>query len=263
MKLPTVSVVVLNHNYGRYVGEALESARAQEPGDYRLSEILVIDDGSTDGSHQVLAQFTGVRVISKPHEGFAGTLNRTVQEATSDWIAPLDADDSFMPHKLRTVAQQLCDPNLLVIQHAEYVVDAEGYPFAEGTHPGGSTSTLLVRTQAAKDLLPVTNELFFHVFADLGHGVQLSEPLTRYRVHEASMTDRRRPGVWADHMAGVCEDVAVRLDQLRTDPPLWATADQLGRLSSVYRARAVHHRLEAINQRDRWSLSPGRKGTAG
>lgn len=261
MTLPSVSIVILSHNYRQYVGNALASAVAQKPGDYRLAEVVVIDDGSTDGSHEVYAQFLGVRVVRKAHEGFGPTLTRAVREAVGDWIAPLDADDSFVPNKLHILAPFLHDPDLLFLQHAEHVIDAEGHPFAEGVHPGGSTSTLLVRSQAVRDLLPVTNELFFHVLADLGHGVQLPEPLTRYRVHATNMTDRRTPGAFADYMAGVCAHVAARLDELRDNPPTWATAGQLGALAEDYRDRAVDQHAEAERQRERAGTRTGGEGT--
>lgn len=247
---PSIAVVVLSHNYARYVGEALTSAVTQEPGEYTLAEVVVVDDGSIDDSHEVYGRFPEVRVVAKAHEGFASTLTRAITEASGDWLAPLDADDAFTPDKLRTLAPHLADPNLLFVQHAEYVVDADGHAFGDGTHPGGSTSTLLVRTAAARDLLPVTNELFFHVLADVGRGIRLAQPLTRYRVHDASMTDRRTPGVFADYMAGVCTEVATRLDQLRACPPNWATPDQLTGLSAAYETRAAAHRRDARRQRN-------------
>ncbi len=255
MMPPSVSIVVLNHNYGRYVDDALASAVGQEPGDYRLAEVVVIDDGSTDHSHEVYRRFPGIRVVRKAHEGFAATLTRAVREASGDWLAPLDADDAFTPDKLRTLAPHLADPTRLLIQHAEYVIDADGRPFAEGTHPGGATSTLVVRADAAADLLPVTNELFFHVLADLGHGICRPEPLTHYRVHEASMTDRRTPGVFSDYMAGVCADLAVRLDQLSTSPPTWVNAAQLADLRALYRRRTAKFRDDARRQRDQVGCS--------
>jgi len=181
---PSVSVVILSHNYGRYVAEALASAVNQEPGGYQLAEVVVVDDGSTDDSHTVFDRSPTVRVVCQPQEGFGSTLTRAFGTVAGDWVAPLDADDSFVPDKLRTLAPYLHDRGTLFIQHAEQVIDAEGRPFGEGTHSGGSTSSLLVRSTAARDLLPVTNELF-HVVADLGHGSKRPEPLTRYRVHEA------------------------------------------------------------------------------
>lgn len=260
MTVPTVSIVILNHNYEDYVGEALASAVSQQPGNYRLAEIVVIDDGSIDGSRRVFERFPSVRVITKENAGFGPTLTRAVREAVGDWVAPLDADDSFTPDKLRRLASHLADPATLFIQHAEYVIDARGHAFAEGTHPGGSTSTLLIRTRAAQDLLPVTNELFFHVLADLGHGVRFADPLTRYRVHDRSMTDRRTPAAFADYMADVCLEVAGCLDRLRRVPPQWASAEQLEPLAQRYRAQSVAHREEAELQRDRARMSQLRKG---
>ena len=249
MTLPSISIVVLSYNYERYLGAALASAVGQEPGAYRLAEVVVVDDGSTDGSAALIAGFPGVRLIRTPHEGFGPTLTRAVGAAAGDWVAPLDADDTFAPDKLRVLAPHLRDPGLLFVQHGEHVIDADGNMFAEGRHPGGSTSTLMIRTRAARELLPVTNELFFHVLADLGHGIRLDEPLTSYRVHDGSMTDRRTPGVFADYMAGICLGVARRLDQLGDSPPRWATAEQLAQLSKDYLAQAADRHDEADHQR--------------
>ena len=245
MTVPSISVVVMNHNYERYVGQALASIGDQQPGDYRLAGAVIIDDGSTDGSHEVYQRFPAFRVIHQAWAGFAATLTRAVAEASGDWIALLDADDAFTPDKLRVLAPHLADPDLLLIQHAEFVVDAAGQPFAEGTHPGGSTSTLVVRTDAARDLLPVTNELFFHVLADLGYGLRLAEPLTRYRVHDQSMTNRHTPGAFPRYMAGVCTEVATRLDKLCDRPPGWASPAQLAAAADKYRVQARRHGRDA------------------
>ena len=61
--------------------------------------------------------------------------------------------------------------------------------------------------------------------------------------------------VFRDYMAGVCADVAVRLDQLRSNPPAWATAGQLTDLAVAYRTRADENRGEAIRQRARARLA--------
>lgn len=106
----------------------------------------------------------------------------------------------------------------------------------------------------------MTNELYFHALADLGHGLRLPEPLTRYRVHEESMTDRYTPGVFADYMASVCVDLSARLDRLCGHPPGWARADQLATLAARYRARAAEHRDDAHRQREQSLLGVTREG---
>lgn len=252
---PRVSVCVLNHNYAQFLGQAIESCLAQEPGDYHLEEIVVLDDGSTDESLDVCARYGDrVRVVPLEHGGFAATLTESVRRCRGDWLALLDADDWFAPGKLRTVAPRL-RPGVRFVQHWEHVVDGEGQPLVPGAHPGGNTSTLLVERAAVTQLLPVTNEKYFHVLDDLGHGIRLTEPLTAYRVHGANMTDRERPGVHQTYMAGVCEGIADRLTELRRRPPAWAGPTALRRLAWHYRAEARAHTVEA-------ALQEGRRGAA-
>jgi glycosyltransferase involved in cell wall biosynthesis len=84
-----VSVVITNYNYGEYVSEAIESCRAQtEP-----PEIIVVDDGSTDNSDQVLHGLDGVTVITQHNQGVAAARNAGIARATGDYIICLDADD--------------------------------------------------------------------------------------------------------------------------------------------------------------------------
>ena len=246
--LPTVSIVILNHNYEQYVAEAIESALAQRPGAYELVEVVVIDDGSTDRSHQIYQRYPSLRVVRSSHYGFGATLTRAIREADGDWVALLDADDAFEPIKLHRLAPTLADPTVSVVQNGEYVVDADGEPFAEGYHPGGATSTLLARVVDARPLLPISNEMFLHVLAEAGRGSVVPDPLTRYRVHEQSMTDRSTPGVFSKYMATVCTDIRSRLDQLVLDPPEWATREQLLRWSAGYRDKASAYRRESIKQ---------------
>lgn len=91
MASPRVSVVVPCHNAARYLAAALESACAQQP---HLAEILVIDDGSTDGSDAVAEGFGPlVRCVRQEHRGISEARNRGLALAGGDVIAFLDADD--------------------------------------------------------------------------------------------------------------------------------------------------------------------------
>jgi hypothetical protein len=247
--VPRISVCILSHNYAHFLRQAIESCLAQEPGDYHLEEIVVLDDGSTDGTLELCAEFADrIRVVPLPHGGFAATLTECVRRCGGDWIAFLDADDWFAPAKLRTVAGRLRGP-VRFVQHWEYVVDGAGDALVPDPHPGGNTSTVLVHRAAALRLLPVTNEKFFHVLDDLGHGARLTEPLTYYRVHQANMTDRTTPGAHQEYMADVCRAVAVRLTELTAAPPAWAGRGALRRLAWHYRAEASAHDVEAALQR--------------
>jgi glycosyltransferase involved in cell wall biosynthesis len=249
--LPRISICILSYNYGRYLRRAIDSSVQQEPGGYELEEILVVDGGSTDGSLDICAVYgEHVRVFARPRVPFATTLTDCIEQSRGDWVALLDADDWFAPEKLSVVAPHLHGGTLL-IQHWEYVTDGDEVLLVPGPHPGGSTSTLVVNRRAALDLLPVSNELFFHVLADVGRGVQLTDPLTYYRVHQASMTDRKTPGVRQEYLAGVCVALAGRIDGLAVASPAWATESALRRLVHHYRAEARAHEVEAALQRGR------------
>jgi glycosyltransferase involved in cell wall biosynthesis len=96
---PLVSVVIPVRNGAAFVSDAIDSGLAQS---YRPIEIVVVDDGSTDGTGEALAAFGDVvRAVHQHAAGAAAARNRGVQEARGDFIAFLDADDLWVPDKLR------------------------------------------------------------------------------------------------------------------------------------------------------------------
>src|SRR5688500_14867542 len=104
--LPFVSCLITTYNYGRYVGEALDSVLAQDyPADRR--EIIVVDDGSTDDTPQVLARYADrVKIIRQANAGVCAATERGLSETRGELIATLDADDVWLPGKLhRQVAR--------------------------------------------------------------------------------------------------------------------------------------------------------------
>lgn len=93
----TVTVVVPAYNAERYLGEAIASVRNQS---VPPSEIVVVDDGSTDGTASWRSRLGDVRWIAAPHAGAAAARNLGVRAATSRFLAFLDADDLWVPSKL-------------------------------------------------------------------------------------------------------------------------------------------------------------------
>lgn len=90
-----VSIVVLCHNYARFLPEAVESALAQ---DYPNIELIVIDDGSTDDSLEVANRYADrATVLTQPNQGLARTCNRGAGEATGEYFLFLSADDRLEP----------------------------------------------------------------------------------------------------------------------------------------------------------------------
>ncbi|MFR9725047.1 glycosyltransferase family 2 protein [Streptomyces sp. MS19] len=248
-RLPRISCVILCHNYGRYLDRAISSCLEQEPGGFVLHEVIVIDDGSSDETEEVCQRRKGeIKIIRRDRRGFGQTLTDAFLASTGDWVALLDADDWFYPSKLRICANAMAGETLF-LQHWETVVDSQGNPLLEGPHPGGNTSTLVIHRQAALGLLPVSNEIFFHTLRDVGRGVGLQDPLTFYRVHPRSMTDRSTPGVSQDYRAEVCSALSDRLRRMSREPPPWASARQLRRASWKFRSLAAAHRVESAVQR--------------
>jgi glycosyltransferase involved in cell wall biosynthesis len=94
-----VAVVIPVRDGAAYLGEALASVLGQ---DLPAREVVVVDDGSTDASAEVArAAGAGVRVVAQAPLGAGAARNRGVAETRAEWIAFLDADDRWLPSKLR------------------------------------------------------------------------------------------------------------------------------------------------------------------
>jgi glycosyltransferase involved in cell wall biosynthesis len=99
---PLVSILINNYNYGAFLPVAIESALNQT---YNQVEVIVVDDGSTDDSGQILQQYGDtIRVILKPNGGQASSFNVGFAACQGEIICFLDADDWFVPEKAAQVA---------------------------------------------------------------------------------------------------------------------------------------------------------------
>lgn len=104
-RTPAVSVILPTYNRGAMLRESVDSVLAQSFTDW---ELLIIDDGSTDGSVASLPSDPRIRVIATAHSGSpASARNVGFREARGEWIALLDSDDSWLPAKLATQLQAL------------------------------------------------------------------------------------------------------------------------------------------------------------
>jgi glycosyltransferase involved in cell wall biosynthesis len=105
MKSPSISAVVTVYNAEEYVAQALQAILSQTR---PPEEVLVVNDGSTDGTLNELAQFgKDIRVISQANGGHANALNRGFSEARGDYLAKCDADDIWEPEKLMRQVEAL------------------------------------------------------------------------------------------------------------------------------------------------------------
>ncbi len=111
MQSPLISCIVPVYNGERYLKEALDSILAQT---YRPLEIIVADDGSTDGTASVVANYGNrVRCLWQPNAGPAAARNRGLSLVQGEFVAFLDADDLWHPGKLeRQIARFQARPGL-------------------------------------------------------------------------------------------------------------------------------------------------------
>ncbi|MGF1534728.1 MAG: glycosyltransferase family 2 protein [Bernardetiaceae bacterium] len=208
-----VSVCMPVYNAERFLAEAIESVLYQSFQDF---ELLVINDGSTDGSSAILAQYahdSRVRVLHNPeNKGLFFTRNRYLQEARGDYIALLDADDVALPERLsRQVAILDNRPDLGLVGSAIERITETGQPINRmtfETDPERLPALLLFQNCFAQSTV-----MFRRAFARLGYReafppaedyelwcrmaretrlMNISEPLVKYREHTGGISKRRQ-----------------------------------------------------------------------
>lgn len=214
---PSFSVIVTNYNYHTYVIQAIESILAQH---YPAAEILVVDDGSTDGSRELLTERYGqrpnVRLLFKENGGQLSSFIVAASHCSGDILCFLDADDRWTPGYLcRLAIEYSRDPNLdFVYTNVRFVGAREGQwheyqedydsglsalPTVFMGHPVGSpTSALSMRRALALRVLDLPDSflLDWRIRADdcLVYGASalggrkryLAALLVDYRVHDAN-----------------------------------------------------------------------------
>jgi glycosyltransferase involved in cell wall biosynthesis len=130
---PLLSVCIVNFNYERFVGEAIESALSQT---YDHVEVVVVDDGSTDGSRDVIARYGDlVRPVFKENGGHSSACDAGFAAAAGDVVMFLDSDDVLLPDVGRRVMHEFAaQPGLAKAQFRLAVVDGDLRPTGE-VHP--------------------------------------------------------------------------------------------------------------------------------
>jgi glycosyltransferase involved in cell wall biosynthesis len=211
MTAPRVSVLIDTYNYGRFIEEAVESALAQDfP--HEQMEILVVDDGSTDDTQERLKKYAGrMYYFRKENGGQASAFNFGLARARGEIVAFLDADDYWLPGKLKRVVEEFeRHPEAGMVYHNLRKLDADG-AMSEGGFAGVSgllpsdrrkllgydlhpTSTLAFRRSVLDQLLPVPEELVIQADAQLSACaiflapvVYVAEPLAVYRIHGGNL----------------------------------------------------------------------------
>ena len=113
-----VSVIIPTYNRGWILKEAIDSVQAQ---DYKDFELIVVDDGSTDNTSDVLALYgNDIKALFQKNKGVSAARNRGIAEASGQFIAFLDSDDLWLPQKLSTQIEFFNQtPDALICQTEE------------------------------------------------------------------------------------------------------------------------------------------------
>jgi glycosyltransferase involved in cell wall biosynthesis len=123
MTSPTVSVVVPTYNRARFLGAAVDSVRAQT---YPCTEIVIVDDGSTDDTAQMVAKLgDGIRYIAQANAGPAAARNRGIHVARGDLVAFLDTDDRWLPEKIARQVEILQREPRVALVGADMAIEDE------------------------------------------------------------------------------------------------------------------------------------------
>jgi glycosyltransferase involved in cell wall biosynthesis len=191
-----VSVVIGVYNAERYIAEAIDSVLAQ---DHRPLELIVVDDGSTDGSGDVVRRYPDVVYIRQENGGNGSARNTGVAAASGEFLAFLDADDRFTPGKLSLQLRALEeDPGLdLVFGHVQEFVSPEldeetraGIrPPAPEPMPWTAPNLMLIRRAAFDRVGPFETGIRVGVTVDWF--LRAKEAELRYRVLPETVLERR------------------------------------------------------------------------
>jgi hypothetical protein len=212
MPEPMVSALMAAYNAEPFIAEAIESALAQDwPAD-RL-EVVVVDDGSTDGTAEVVERYLGtgrVRLIRQANAGPCGAVNAALTVACGEWLALLDADDAWPRDKLRVQGAVLeSRPEVGLVYGDMRVVDEHGDVIQESWLEGeplipegrcvaellagnpATASSILMRASVVEPIpaeIPYTDWWFAARAALVSEIAYVAEPRTLYRFHGGNIT---------------------------------------------------------------------------
>ncbi len=209
MILPRVSIVICNHNYARFLGDAISSALTQRR---RAHEVIVVDDGSTDDSLAIARRFGDqIALVSQANGGQVAAYNTGLSAVSGDVVIFLDSDDRLRPDAVDAVARAMADEAVARVHYRLSLIGPDGTAkgpvipsqMAEGdladtvrrgrlffAAPGSGNA---YRVSALRRLMPIPAHRqdrhgadFFAGYgtALLGRVRALPEALAEYRVHK-------------------------------------------------------------------------------
>jgi len=265
-----VSIVIDNYNYGRFLGQAIDSALAQT---WSAVEVIVVDDGSTDGSAEVIRSYGDrLRALFQPNGGQASVINAGFAQSHGQVVIFLDADDILLPQAAERAAAVFSSrPGTAKVQYRMRVIDAQGHesgailpapriPLQSGDLrrqevcfpfdlPWAAMSANAFSAEVLRQILPIpldryrragTDWYLAHVSALFGEVCALDEVCALYRLHgsnqygrAAETIDLETIGQGVRCAAAASQDLQRFADKLRVSrpEPILSVSDVAGRLT--------------------------------
>ena len=241
--MPRISVMMPAYNTGRFVGEAIQSILDQTLDDL---ELIIIDDGSTDDSLQVIQRYAKldrrIRFVSRENRGITASRNEALAMATGEYLANIDSDDVSRPDRLARQASYLDEhPECVLVCCRMQVIDPDGDPIRvinlESTHeeidaifmgrPGFFIPVpMMVRRNALLEIGGFCEEFALAEDRDMclrlaerGRLANLPEVLYAYRQHVGSVC-RTHPTLLADCVSRVVDAACQRRGLAPHERPL-------------------------------------------
>lgn len=227
---PLVSIVVLNYNYARFVGQAIESALAQT---WQALEVVVVDNGSTDNSVEVIGRYASqVRIVSVPvNIGQGHGYNVAFDSSRGEWVMWLDADDILDSDAISS-CMALVHEDVAKVQFPMRLIDGESQPLGSivpflrqhgdvvptikrfGHYAGPPGSGNLYRRRAVAACFPVppedwpigTDTVPFIAAPFSGQVADAGRPLAGYRLHARAST---MPGYTGNFSVSMAHEVVI------------------------------------------------------
>jgi glycosyltransferase involved in cell wall biosynthesis len=219
MSNPTVSVIINNYNYGRFLPAAIDSVLGQT---YRPIETIIVDDGSTDKSRDIISRYRSeVLTVFQSNRGQASAFNAGVRTSRGVIISFLDADDFYYPDKVERVAELFAkygtNARRMMVHHrlalwSDTKHDFDGqligrthesplniYNYAKRYryfyYPAGPTTGLSLNRMLADRLFPIpedgvrvsADDFLVRGAALIGELYSMAEVLAGYRIHNSNL----------------------------------------------------------------------------
>lgn len=258
-----VSVVTATYNMADHIAETLDAILAQ---DYPELESIIVDDGSTDRTLEVIEPYlhdSRVRVVSQPNSGQTVAKNRGIAEAAGEFIAFCDADDVWRQDKLTRQIPAFADPKVGVVFSDITCIDGQGLviDIPAMKRVGGRITaplmvdnfvpfpTTVVRASVLEEMKGFDESLTMSIDYDLWlrisvkyHFAYIREPLANYRIWEGQMS--KKVGERLDNFFRL-------LERFLADNPGVVTQQEIDKAwAHVFVTRGL------------WHNSEGRKGEA-